>query len=331
MGSASAANCGSCHGYHGVFPSSDPRSTVHPSNMVATCARCHPGANENFAQGRIHMDDKTLTDTGSKAIHWVRVMYIGLIFGTIGGMLLHNLLAFRRHLLKSLRDPSRNVMRMGRFERWLHGLLMLSFTYLAISGFALRFPGSWLTLAVGSSETIRRLGHRIAAVVLMSIALAYFIHVVFTKEGRQMVIDMLPRRHDLSHFIENIRHYLHLEAARPKFTRYWYAEKAEYWALIWGTIIMGLTGSLIWFKMFFTHWLPRWVIEVSIAIHFYEAVLACLAIFVWHFYFVIFDPEIYPMNWAWLDGKVTDDHHAAHLHKAEAAEEDEEGEPPPED
>ena len=64
----------------------------------------------------------------------------------------------------------------------------------------------------------------------------------------------------------------------------------EYWAVVWGTIIMGVTGLMIWFKTDVTHWLPRWAVDVALTIHYYEAILACLAIVVWHFYHVMFDP-----------------------------------------
>ena len=79
----------------------------------------------------------------------------------------------------------------------------------------------------------------------------------------------------------------------------------EYWALVWGTIVMAVTGVMIWAKVEFGNHLPRWVIDAATAVHFYEAILASLAILVWHFYMIIFDPEVYPMNWAWYDGKVT--------------------------
>src|ERR1051326_5856031 len=79
----------------------------------------------------------------------------------------------------------------------------------------------------------------------------------------------------------------------------------EYWAVIWGTSIMGVTGLMIWFKMDVTHWVPRWAVDVALTIHYYEAVLACLAIVVWHFYHVIFDPDVYPLNMACWDGKVS--------------------------
>lgn len=79
----------------------------------------------------------------------------------------------------------------------------------------------------------------------------------------------------------------------------------EYWAVIWGTIIMGVTGLMIWFKMDVTKFLPRWVVDVALTIHYYEAILACLAIVVWHFYHAIFDPDVYPVNWACWKGKVS--------------------------
>jgi len=80
----------------------------------------------------------------------------------------------------------------------------------------------------------------------------------------------------------------------------------EYWAVIWGTIIMGVTGLIVWFKMDVTQWLPRWAVDVSLTIHYYEALLACLAILVWHFYHVIFDPDVYPVNAAFLDGRIAE-------------------------
>ena len=83
----------------------------------------------------------------------------------------------------------------------------------------------------------------------------------------------------------------------------------EYWAVIWGTIIMTITGFIIWFKMQATEHMPGWAVDVATTVHYYEAVLACLAIFAWHFYHVIFDPDVYPLNWAWLDGKVTEHWH----------------------
>src|SRR5690242_10653769 len=72
---------------------------------------------------------------------------------------------------------------------------------------------------------------------------------------------------------------------------------------------MASTGLALWFKMGVGHLLPRWWLDVATAIHFYEAILATLAILVWHFYQVFFDPDIYPMNWAWFDGRMSVEHY----------------------
>jgi thiosulfate reductase cytochrome b subunit len=88
--------------------------------------------------------------------------------------------------------------------------------------------------------------------------------------------------------------------------RYSYVEKLEYWALVWGSIIMVLTGGLMTWQDWTLRMFPKWLFDVIRAIHFYEAVLACLAILVWHFYWVIFDPDEYPMKWTWTTGQASE-------------------------
>ena len=87
-----------------------------------------------------------------------------------------------------------------------------------------------------------------------------------------------------------------------------YAEKMEYWAFMWGTIVMAVTGVLLWAKDTSLHFLPVWVMDAATAAHWYEAILATLSILVWHWYLVIFDPDVYPMDLAWLTGKASADH-----------------------
>ncbi|HEX7577244.1 MAG TPA: hypothetical protein VF430_04315, partial [Verrucomicrobiae bacterium] len=81
-------------------------------------------------------------------------------------------------------------------------------------------------------------------------------------------------------------------------------------------IVLLLTGLMIWFKLDVTRFLPRWAVDVALTIHYYEAVLACLAIVVWHFYHVIFDPDVYPLNTACLDGRISEELQA-HEHPLE--------------
>jgi len=309
MGSTTAANCASCHGFHNVLPASDPHSSVNKANLIATCSKCHPNASAKFAQGTIHQDKTSVSDLGGRIDNWVRGTYIGMILCVIGGMVAHNLLILRKKLLVSLRDPNRTVVRMTRAARIQHALLASSFIALVISGFALKYPDSALSWLMGSSEVIRRTIHRAAACLMITGAIGHLIFAVFTREGRRFVLDMLPEVKDVTDVLVAVRHYLVPGTPKPQFKRFGYAEKAEYWAVVWGTFLMGATGLMIWFKLYATELVPRWVIDVATTVHYYEAILATLAILVWHFYFVIFDPDVYPVNWAWLDGKVTPHHY----------------------
>ncbi len=86
---------------------------------------------------------------------------------------------------------------------------------------------------------------------------------------------------------------------KPDFDKYDYTEKIEYWALIWGTVIMALTGFILWFPTSFIQFLPQWTITVAETVHYYEAWLATLAIVVWHLFFVMLHPDEYPMSMTW--------------------------------
>jgi cytochrome b subunit of formate dehydrogenase len=309
MGSKTAASCASCHGYHNVLPASDPKSMVNKANLIATCQKCHANATEKFALGMVHEDKNQVSDLGGKIDHWVRTTYILMIISVIGGMVVHNLLIIRKKAMASLKDPNRTLVRMTLAARIQHGLLASSFIVLVITGFALKYPDSGLSWLMGSSELVRRTGHRAAACVMIAGAIAHVFFVIFSREGRRFVMDMLPEPKDITDVLVTLRYYLVPGSPKPMHKRFGYAEKAEYWAVVWGTFLMAGTGLLIWFKLYATEMVPRWVIDVATTVHYFEAILASLAILVWHFYFVIFDPDIYPINWAWLDGKVTPHHY----------------------
>jgi formate dehydrogenase gamma subunit len=308
-GSTLAANCGSCHGYHRILPSSDPASTIHRNHLVETCGKCHPGANEKFAQSQVHIDitaARSSAQLGSQVNWWVRKVYLVLILSVIGAMLLHNGLLFAKKLGAAKRSRPRTILRMKSSQRWQHFVLLASFIVLAITGFALKFPDSWVARLLGSNEPFRRWTHRVAGVVLLMAGAFHIVYLVATRDGRKLVKDFLPVPKDLRDVVGTMRYLLGLAPRKPKIGRFGYAEKMEYWAVVWGTMIMGVTGLMIWLKLDVTRFLPRWVVDVATTIHYYEAILACLAILVWHFYHVIFDPDVYPLNWACWDGKVSE-------------------------
>jgi formate dehydrogenase gamma subunit len=238
---------------------------------------------------------------------WVRRIYLFLIFATIGAMFAHNAILFIKKTAARLRLTERPIVRMTKSQRWQHFTLATSFIVLAVTGFALRFPESGLAKVLGSSEPFRRWTHRIAGIILLAVGLYHLIYLLATRDGRKLLVDLFPVKKDLVDVVQAVRYLAGFTREKPKIGRFGYAEKMEYWAVVWGTIIMGATGLAIWLKIDVTSYLPRWVVTVATTIHYYEAVLACLAIVVWHFYHVIFDPEVYPLNTACLDGRISEE------------------------
>jgi formate dehydrogenase gamma subunit len=236
-------------------------------------------------------------------------------------MVLHNLVIMNYYMIKRRKEQAGNGTTVVRFtlnEVFQHLALSASFITLVITGFALRFPEAfwvqWLG-AVGMSEYVRGYIHRVSGVILILTSAYHAWYVLATQRGRRELRALLPTWQDVSHAVDNLLYYSFRSKKKVKFGRYDYSQKAEYWALVWGTIVMAVTGLVLWFPTLATRYLPSLVIPASQTIHYYEAWLATLAIVVWHFFFVIFHPEEYPMSWTWLTGKMTKkfvkEHHTA--------------------
>ena len=310
LGDENSANCASCHGVHDILPSSDPQSSIHPNNLQKTCGGCHPGATQSFVSGLIHVSPK---DSEHTLLYLVRIIYMVLIVVTIGGMLAHNFIIMFRHVRDKYRHQKAvpHIQRFPKVAIIQHLLLTVTFILLVITGFSLSFPDSLFSRAIGEyfllGEKHRSLVHRISGVGLALTFLWHIIGLVASKRGRMELRALSPGIKDLKDAVQNVLYHLGLARTRPKFDRYDYSEKMEYWALIWGTLIMIATGLLMWFPAGFSRFLGLEKIWFDIAnvIHYYEAWLATLAIVVWHFFFVIFHPEEYPMSLSWLTGKLS--------------------------
>jgi len=204
-------------------------------------------------------------------------------------------------------------MRLTVNETMQHWVLAISFIVLVLSGFALRFSDAWWVQILfgwgdGHGFELRGLIHRIAAVILVGVSVWHALYLL-TARGRLMLSEMMPRMSDLQHLRENIKFFMGRSAAAPRFRRFSYMEKAEYWALAWGTVVMALTGIFLVFDNYFIkNWnLPKGVLDVMLVIHYWEAWLATLAILVWHIYGTVLRPGVYPMNPAWLVGRMPKD------------------------
>jgi hypothetical protein len=162
---------------------------------------------------------------------------------------------------------------------------------------------------MGINEFTRQTIHRVCAVLMILLSIYHTLYLTFTARGRAILISFFPTLYDIKSAFENIMYNLGLRKKHPEFDYYDYAEKAEYWALIWGTAVMGITGLILWFPTVVGNWAPVWTIKVAEIIHFYEAILATLAIVVWHWFFVIFRPQEYPLSYTSVDGQMTITHY----------------------
>ena len=312
-----AATCVSCHSTHGVLPKADPASTVNPANVLQTCQTCHPEADEGFAASYDHIAASITRNPVNRVI---RAFYFVLIGVVIGGMLLHNFLIFNYYLILSRRESlrRRSVVRFDRFQMIHHMVLAVSFIVLVITGFALRYPdAAWvqLTAHLGLTEPMRSTIHRAAGVLLVVFGIWHVIWILTSRHGRREMKAMFPKWKDFRDLVNNLRYHTFRSKRQPWIGRYGYPEKVEYWSLVWGIMLMTLTGLVLWFPEATARFFPSWTIAASQTIHFYEAWLAALAIVVWHFFFVIFHPDVYPMNWAWITGRFTEEH-VKHHHPA---------------
>jgi cytochrome b subunit of formate dehydrogenase len=236
--------------------------------------------------------------------NFVAQIYMVLIVGTIGGMVAYCAIDFRRFYKNMLAAPQ--VRRMDTNAVMQHTVLLVSFTILVITGFALRFHDGWLVsqlFAWDGGFEVRGVIHRAAAALFLFGCVWHLLY-LRTPHGRDFFVGMLPERSDFTLLRDMMRYNLGKSPVRPRFGRFSYLEKVEYWALIWGAVIMSVTGLLLWFDNFAVRFVPKGFLNVMLVIHFYEAVLATLAIVVWHLYSTVFSPGVYPGNPAWLNGKM---------------------------
>ena len=311
-GSQIVANCASCHGVHDIFPSKDARSTVNAANLPRTCGNCHAGAGDHFVIGPVHV--QTGGGPAHPVVKWIRWTYWLLIPLTLGFMIAHNLLDFLAKLIRRhpRHETGAQVSRMNRNFRIAHWGVILSFPTLVFTGFALKYPEAWWARPLLLWEghfAFRGLVHRCAAIVLIASTIYHVIHLAVNRRDRLFLKAMLPEVKDATDLVQVFSHNLGLTKVEPRFAKFNYAEKVEYWAFMWGTVVMTISGFLLWFNNFTLHYFPKWVSDVATAVHYYEALLATFSILLWHFYMVIFDPLVYPMDTAWLNGKVPADHY----------------------
>ena len=211
--------------------------------------------------------------------------------------------------------------RFSRVQRLEHWVMFVSFTVLAITGLPQRYALSpWADVLIrwlGGIEAVR-IVHRVAAVVLIVVTIFHFAELAYKILVLRVRPTILPGIKDIVDLVDSVRHNLGMARQHPKLPRYSFAEKMEYWAVMWGSLLMIATGFMLWNPIAVTRFLPGAFIPAALMAHSAEAVLAVLAVLVWHVYFV----HLKAFNRSMFDGRLTREEmeaeHAAELEEIES-------------
>lgn len=331
VGDHKAPLCADCHGNHNIVRVDNPSSPVYEAQRVKVCAKCHPGANATFASVFDHtpitMDKKPLE-------FWTITLFKVLTLGTflaLGFYLLLDIVSLvRDYLLPWIRREPRHphaksqkyVMRLPFHLRLQHFLMLTSVITLCTTAFPLLAPDSPVSQsmmrALGGVHTVAMI-HRFFGFVMISDFIYHIVYLYMQFRAGGRMHPMMPMPHDLIHIWEQIQYFFGLREKRPEFDQFAFHEKFDYWAVFWGVPMLGGSGIILTFPTFTAHILPGWAIRLANIVHADEALLAAMVLFIWHFYNVHLKPGIFPMNWAWLTGRMRSDiyehEHGGHVNK----------------
>lgn len=207
-------------------------------------------------------------------------------------------------------------LRFRPLHRFNHLLIIISFFGLVLTGMPLAFKdyawASWLYQLMGGYPTAGYI-HRICAGLTFLACFIHFAQLSYMVLVQKQLKDILwgpdsiiPQPKDILDALGEIIWIMGF-GPRPKFERYIWWEKMEYLSLIWGTLVMGLTGFMLWFPATFSAFLPGWVIDLALIVHRYEAILAAVFVFTIHFIHTHLLPEKLPVDEAMFTGKITEE------------------------
>ncbi len=320
LGYMEAARCSDCHGAHNILNRHNPKSSIAPQNIVATCQKCHADANKKFTGYLTHATHSNKSEfPWLYYTFWAMTSLLVSVFIFFG---LHTLLWLPRSI-DAMRKKKKHekevgdkvyIRRFTKSQRITHIFVIISFLSLAFTGMLLKFAYmEWAKIFVKIIGGAQNAGviHRFAAVVTFGYFGYHVFSLVKMKISKKQNLTgfifgpntLMFNGQDLKDFWASVKWFVG-RGPRPQYGRWTYWEKFDYMAVFWGVVVIGSTGLILWFPVFFTMILPGWVINVAQIIHSDEALLAVGFIFTIHFFNTHLRPESFPMDTVIFTGHV---------------------------
>lgn len=327
LGYLQAARCSDCHGAHNILNRHNPKSSISAQNIVGTCQKCHADANVKFTGYLTHATHSNKSEfPWLYYTFWAMTSLLVSVFIFFG---IHTLLWLPRSI-DAMRKKKRHAVEAGekvyirRFtknQRITHLFVIVSFLSLAFTGMLLKFAymewAKFYAKLIGGAQ-VAGVIHRIAAVITFGYFAYHVFSLVKMKISKKQKLGsfifgpntLMFNRRDLHDFWATVKWFVG-RGPRPAYGRWTYWEKFDYMAVFWGVVVIGSTGLILWFPVFFTTLLPGWVINVAQIIHSDEALLAVGFIFTIHFFNTHLRPESFPMDTVIFTGHVEIDEYKA--------------------
>jgi formate dehydrogenase gamma subunit len=197
-------------------------------------------------------------------------------------------------------------VRLNYSERMQHLILVVCFVVLAITGFMLKIPEDMVKILGKAGQTVffwRSILHRQAGTIMILVSLYHLYYIIFKPAGRRWIRDMMMGPKDLKEMAATLLYYIGLKDNLPEYDRFCYKHKFEYGALFFGNTLMAVTGLLLWTEY---KW-SKFTLDISTLVHGMEAILATLAIMIWHLYEVHLRPHKFPIDNMWLTGVIDEE------------------------
>jgi len=231
------------------------------------------------------------------------------------------------------REETLQFHRFTTTQRVMHAVLFSTFITVTCTAFPLKFwylPWATPLIWVFGGPKVAGIVHRMAGVTMFFdflFNLAYIGYTTYRKiailkkeeEGKGVAnmakktalliynLPIMPKLKDLLDVLDFAKYLFLISKEPPKYDKFCWIEKFDYFAVFWGIPVFVSTGPLFWFAGFFTSLgLPGWIINLAFIVHSDEAMLAVAVLFTWHFFNVHFAPEKLPMGTVWLTGYMSE-------------------------